>query len=241
MADGGVLDPERARRFDSLGLLAGGIAHDVNNLLSVILNFAAFIAEEAGNPDADPAAMARDAEQILRAAHRGRELTGQLLAFAGREAVAPRPLDVNELIGDLERILDRLLDGRVTLTVQPGVALPLVHIDPGRLEQVLVNLAANAYDAMPDGGTMLVDTAHVFTGETGAHVRIRVSDTGVGMSPEVADRAFEPFFTTKHSGTGLGLAVAYGIVTQAGGRLDLDSAPGVGTTVHVLLPVAFTA
>jgi two-component system, cell cycle sensor histidine kinase and response regulator CckA len=239
----------RTQRLESLGQLAGGVAHDFNNLLAVILNYSAFITEEAGADSPDAGAIAGDSEQITRAAIRGSELTRQLLAFARREVARPRVLDLNQVIGDVEQMLRRLLGEHVLLSTRLAAAVPAVKADPGQLEQVLVNLAVNARDAMPGGGTLVIDTAPVtvdddyaahHTGiEPGRHVRIRVSDTGEGMPADVIDRAFEPFYTTKPSGegTGLGLATVYGIVTQAGGTVTLYSEPGMGTTVQILLPV----
>jgi two-component system cell cycle sensor histidine kinase/response regulator CckA len=239
----------RTQRLESLGQLAGGVAHDFNNLLAVILNYAAFITEEAGADNPDAGAIAGDSEQITRAAVRGSELTRQLLAFARREVVRPRVLDLNQVIGDVEQMLRRLLGEHVLLSTRLAAAVPPVKADPGQLEQVLVNLAVNARDAMPGGGALVIDTAPVTVDDDyaahhtgirpGRHVRIRVSDTGEGMPADVIDRAFEPFYTTKPSGegTGLGLATVYGIVTQAGGTVNLYSEPGMGTTVQILLPV----
>jgi hypothetical protein len=235
---------QRNRRLESLGQLAGGIAHDFNNLLAAILNYAAFIKEDAaGTP------IEADAEQILRAGHRGSELTHQLLAFARREVIRPRPLDLNAVITDVERMLARSIGEHIVVTTNLSGNLPPVMADPGQIEQVLVNLAVNARDAMPNGGHLTIDTATVdidgehaggHTGTTpGRYVRMRISDTGAGMPKDVAERAFEPFFTTKTSGsgTGLGLATVYGIVTQAGGTITIYSEPALGTTITVLLPV----
>jgi PAS domain S-box-containing protein len=230
---------QRTQRLESLGQLAGGVAHDFNNLLAVILNYAAFIIEDApGTP------FAADAEQIARAGRRGTELTHQLLAFARREVIRPRALNVNTVVADVEQMLGRSIGEHITLATDLGDGLPPVMVDPGQLEQVLVNLAVNARDAMPAGGRLTIDTALVQVGEErpglspGPYVRVRVSDTGTGMPPDVQDRAFDPFFTTKPSGegTGLGLATVYGIVTQAGGTVQIYSEPGLGTTITVLLP-----
>jgi two-component system cell cycle sensor histidine kinase/response regulator CckA len=233
---------QQAQRLESLGQLAGGIAHDFNNLLAVILNYASFIIEDAaGSP---PAA---DAEQIARAARRGSDLTHQLLAFAKREVIRPRPLNLNVVVTEVHQMLDRSLGEHIALTVRTTAGLPSVMADPGQLEQVLVNLAVNARDAMPGGGRLTIDTASVHvdaeyasraTVTPGLYVRLRVSDTGTGMPQEVIDKAFEPFFTTKPSGqgTGLGLATVYGIVTQAGGTVQIYSEAGIGTTFTILLP-----
>jgi PAS domain S-box-containing protein len=234
----------RNERLESLGKLAGGIAHDFNNMLGVIVNYATFVIEEATSAEPDVQAIAADARQVVRAGERATDLTHQLLAFARREVVRPRPVDLNAVLGGVEETLRRAVGDRVTLVVRPGADLPSVVWDPGQIEQLLVNLTANARDAMPDAGTLVIDTAaHRFThGDDehapGDYVRLRVSDSGRGMPADVAERAFEPFFTTKASGegTGLGLATVYGIVTQAGGTVHLSSEPGLGTTVTVLIP-----
>ncbi|MEU4625900.1 PAS domain S-box protein [Actinoplanes sp. NPDC023801] len=234
---------QQAQRLESLGQLAGGIAHDFNNLLAVILNYASFIVEDAAGTPA-----AADAEQIARAARRGSDLTHQLLAFARREVIRPRPLNLNTVVTEVHQMLERSLGEHITLTVRTTAGLPSVMADPGQLEQVLVNLAVNARDAMPTGGRLTIDTAPVKVDAEhaagraglplGRYVRLRVSDTGTGMPKEVIDKAFEPFFTTKPSGqgTGLGLATVYGIITQAGGTVQIYSEPGIGTTFTLLLP-----
>ncbi|WP_238013866.1 PAS domain S-box protein [Dactylosporangium sp. AC04546] len=221
---------QRTQRMESLGQLAGGVAHDFNNLLAVILNYAEFIVEDGADTP-----FALDAEQILRAGRRGSELTHQLLAFARREVIRPKPLDVNRVVSEVHQMLTRSLGEHITLDLDLADRLPTVVADPGQLEQVLVNLAVNARDAMPSGGVLTIDTGVVHD-----QVRIRVSDTGTGMPREVMDKAFEPFFTTKPSGegTGLGLATVYGIVAQAGGTVKLYSEPGLGTTITIMLPAS---
>jgi PAS domain S-box-containing protein len=243
----------QAQRLESLGELAGGIAHDFNNLLAVIINYAAFVAEDLG-----AAASAEigdrwegprdDVEQIKLAAEQAAHLTRQLLAFARRDAVKPEVVDVNEIVGHVEQLLGRTLGEQVQLVSSLGAELWPVLIDPGQLEQILINLAINARDAMPDGGMLRVETANIEVDEAyassraeispGRHVRLQVSDSGGGMSREAVQRAFDPFFTTKPpgQGTGLGLATVYGIVERAGGRVQIYSEPGVGTTVTALLP-----
>ncbi|WP_307873099.1 ATP-binding protein [Paractinoplanes ovalisporus] len=225
----------RNQRLESLGQLAGGVAHDFNNILGVIVNYASFVVEEAESEQPDVRMIASDARQVVRATERATHLTHQLLAFARREVVRPQLLDLNALIAGLEPRLRETAGAGVTLLARPGPDVPPVVCDPGRIEQMLVNLAQNARDAMPAGGNLVIDTG-------GHHdrVRLRVCDSGRGMTAEVADRAFEPFFTTKASGDGigLGLAMVYGIVTQAGGEVSLTSEPGLGTTVTVLLPAA---
>jgi PAS domain S-box-containing protein len=236
----------RNQRLESLGQLAGGIAHDFNNLLGVILNYASFVVEEADSPTPDVAAIGADARQVIKAGERGTELTRQLLAFARKEVVRPQLLDLNAVLAGVEELLRRSLGAQIALTVRPAQDLPTVNFDPGQIEQLLVNLALNARDAMPSGGQLAIDTA-VFEGGPdrpgllpGRYVRLRVGDSGSGMPPDVVERAFEPFFTTKPKGeaTGLGLATAYGIVTQAGGTIGIESTVGVGTTVTILLPAA---
>jgi signal transduction histidine kinase/CheY-like chemotaxis protein len=242
-----------ARRLESLGELAGGIAHDFNNLLAVIINYAAFVADglDAGPPVTDEetrSTMRTDVEQISLAAQRAAHLTHQLLAFARREVVQPEVVDVNAVVTDVEQLLKSTLGEHIELRSDLAPDLRSVLIDPGRLEQILVNLAVNARDAMPDGGTLTIHTANLDVDEAytahraelapGPYVDLRVSDNGNGMTREVAERAFDPFFTTKPAGqgTGLGLATIYGIVQQAGGRAQIHSESGVGTTAAVLLP-----
>ncbi|HYN92789.1 MAG TPA: PAS domain S-box protein [Pilimelia sp.] len=238
---------QRTQRLESLGQLAGGIAHDFNNLVAVILNYTAFIVEDAERAGVE--SIVRDAQQVIRAGQRGADLTHQLLAFARREVVRPRVLDLNQVVTDVEKMLRRSLGEHITLVTRLSAELPPVSADSGQLEQVLVNLAVNARDAMPRGGRLTIDTCvHDVDAdyavarpnlEPGRHVRLRVSDTGTGMPREVAERAFEPFFTTKASGegTGLGLATVYGVITQAGGDVHIYSEPGMGTSVNILLPV----
>jgi two-component system, cell cycle sensor histidine kinase and response regulator CckA len=239
----------RTQRLESLGQLAGGVAHDFNNLLAVILNYGTFVIEEAAEPDPDLAAIARDGEQIVRASKRGTELTHQLLAFARREVVRPQVLDLNQVILDVEQMLRRSIGEHIALATRLGAGVPPITADPGQMEQVLVNLAVNARDAMPAGGRLTIETGAVDIDDDqaanrpgldpGRYARVRVSDTGSGMAKEVVDRAFEPFYTTKRSGegTGLGLATVYGIVTQARGSVQIYSEPGLGTTVTIMLPV----
>ena len=219
----------QAQRLESVGQLAGGVAHDFNNLLSVILTCVGFATRElpADHPVRD------DVEEIGRAADRAAALTRQLLMFSRREVVKPEVLDVGGLLRDLERLLNRTLSERIALRITVGPGLLPVLADRAQLEQVLVNLAVNARDAMPDGGTLSIAVAGVPDG-----VRITVVDDGTGMLEEVRDRAFEPFFTTKDpgQGTGLGLATVHGIVTDSGGTVDIESAPGMGTSVTIFLP-----
>jgi PAS domain S-box-containing protein len=234
----------QARRLESVGQLAGGIAHDFNNILGVIMNYAEFVADEL-----DPGSQAReDVEEIRSAAERAAALTRQLLIFSRREVVKPEVLYLRTVISDLENLLRKALGERIELVTAFGKDRCAFEADSGQIEQVLVNLAVNARDAMPDGGRLVieVDKAELDPEyadmhpeiEPGAYVRLKVSDTGTGMDKETVQRAFEPFFTTKGKaeGTGLGLATVYGIVTGAGGRIDIYSEPGMGTTVKIHLP-----
>ncbi|MBL7258310.1 hybrid sensor histidine kinase/response regulator [Paractinoplanes lichenicola] len=242
---------QRTQRLEGLGQLAGGVAHDFNNLIAVIANYATFIAESAAEAGLDE--IAGDAAQISKAAQRGADLTHQLLAFARREVVRPRPLDLNDVVADIEQMLRRSIGEHITLSVRLSADLPAVTADPGQLDQVLVNLAVNARDAMPRGGELTIETEaldvdrHYASGRPhlnpGRYVRLRISDTGTGMPPEVIERAFEPFYTTKPAGqgTGLGLATVYGIVTAAGGDLNVYSEQGMGTTFTILLPATDAA
>ncbi|HEY5941822.1 MAG TPA: PAS domain S-box protein [Solirubrobacterales bacterium] len=240
---------DQARRLESVGQLAGGIAHDFNNILGVIMNYAEFVADELE----EGSSTRKDVDEIRRAAERAAALTRQLLIFSRREVVQPELLDLRQVIADLENLLHRALGERVELVTRFGEDLAAVEADPGQIEQVLVNLAVNARDAMPEGGRLLIEVEnaelddeyaymHPET-EPGAYVRLKVSDTGTGMEKETIQRAFEPFFTTKGKGegTGLGLATVYGIVTGAGGRIDIYSEPGMGTTVKVHLPASSAA
>jgi PAS domain S-box-containing protein len=219
----------QAQRLESVGQLAGGVAHDFNNLLSVILTCVGFAERElpADHPVRD------DVEEIGRAADRAAALTRQLLMFSRREVVKPEVLDVGAMVRDLERLLNRTLSERIALRIAIGPDVVPVLADRAQLEQVLINLAVNARDAMPDGGTLSIAVMGV-----GGGVRLTVADDGSGMADDVRDRAFEPFFTTKDpgQGTGLGLATVHGIVTDSGGTVDIDSAPGEGTLVTIFLP-----
>jgi PAS domain S-box-containing protein len=235
---------QQSQRLEILGQLAGGVAHDFNNLLAVIVNYATFVTDElSSGPAPDVAAAARDVAQIQRAAERAAALTHQLLAFARREVVLPRVLDLNHVVADVEELLSRTIGEDVMLGTDLAADLWHVLMDPGQVEQVLMNLAVNARDAMVDGGALRIDTANVLLDATpsappGRYVRLRISDTGRGMSAEVLDRVFEPFYTTKAEGmgTGLGLATVYGVVTQAGGTIGIRSKPGAGTTVKIMIP-----
>jgi two-component system, cell cycle sensor histidine kinase and response regulator CckA len=216
-----------AQRLDSLGRLAGGVAHDFNNLLTGITGYAALLLERA-NGDGE---LSRDLTEIKRAAERAADLTKQLLAFGRRQVLKPRPLDLNAVLDETALLLRRLLGEHVQLEVRTAPDLGTVRADPGQVEQVVVNLVVNARDAMPDGGTVVVETRNA-----GDVVELAVSDTGVGMDDETLGRVFEPFFTTREEGMGLGLASVHGIVHQSGGEVWVESAPGEGTTFVVRLP-----
>jgi PAS domain S-box-containing protein len=245
---------QQAQRLENLGQLAGGVAHDFNNLLAVILNYAAFVSDEMGAATSADwercwATAHGDVGQIQQAAERAAALTRQLLAFARREVVRPRVLDLNKVIAGIEEMLRRTLGEHVRLAISPDPELWPILADPGQLEQVLVNLAVNARDAMPGGGSLTIDTSNVTVdadsiaggspARQGRNVRLRVSDTGTGMPADVAEHVFEPFFTTKAkgTGTGLGLATVYGILTQAEGHIRIYSEPGTGTTFSITLPI----
>jgi PAS domain S-box-containing protein len=226
----------QAQRLESVGQLAGGVAHDFNNLLSVILTCVGFAQREL----AEDHPVRDDVEEIGRAADRAAALTRQLLMFSRREVARPEVLDAGTLVRDLERLLNRTLSERVALRIAVGPDVVPILADRAQLEQVLVNLAVNARDAMPQGGTLSIAVGATATAGGDPAVRITVADDGTGMPAEVRDRAFEPFFTTKApgDGTGLGLATVHGIVTDSGGTVEIDSAPGSGTVVTIVLPAS---
>ena len=221
---------QQSQRLETVGQLAGGMAHDFNNILAVILNYAHFVHRQL--PEGSP--LRDDVEQISHAAERGSELTRQLLIFSRRDPAVPQEIDVNALVQDTERLLRRALGARIALTTSLCQGGCFVVADPSQLEHTLLNLVVNARDAMPDGGAIEIGSRRPDEG----HVELWVADEGVGMEPEVSARAFEPFFTTKPkgAGTGLGLATVYGTVTAAGGEVRIDSEPGRGTTVTLRLP-----
>jgi len=240
----------QSQRLESLGQLAGGVAHDFNNLLGVISNYAAFAGEEVAKqaPDGRWQIVHDDIEQVKQAAERAAGLTHQLLAFARQEVIQPRVLNINDVVESVEQLLVRTLGEHVELITDLADDLSPVLADPGQIEQVLVNLAVNARDAMPGGGKLTIQTANTDIDDTiasqtdmspGRYVAVKVTDTGTGMPKDVVDRVFEPFFTTKPKGegTGLGLATVYGIITQASGRVRIYSETGMGTILTALLPV----
>jgi two-component system, cell cycle sensor histidine kinase and response regulator CckA len=234
----------QAQKMESIGRLAGGVAHDFNNLLTAILGYAEVLAEEVrGN------AQARGfVEEIQHAGTRAATLTAQLLTFARRQVVTRRVLDLNQIVEDAGRMLHRLLGRTIETELRLAPDLWEVDADPNQLQQIIVNMAVNARDAMPRGGRLVIETANDTLEETrarvdalfGDYVCLSISDTGEGMPPDVVAHIFEPFFTTKEQGqgTGLGLAMCHGIVTQNGGQIRVMTERGRGTTFHVYLPRA---
>jgi len=220
----------QAQKMEAVGRLAGGIAHDFNNLLTAISGYSEFLI--GGTPDPK---LRRYAEEIKRASDRAAALTGQLLAFSRRQVLQPRILDLNATVGDMNMMLRRLIGEDVELVTMLGADVARVRADPTQIEQVIINLAVNARDAMPHGGSVTIETANVVVDEL-AFVELRLTDTGVGMSDAERRQLFDPFFTTKEGGTGLGLATVYGIVEQSGGTIEVESAPGLGSSFRILLP-----
>jgi signal transduction histidine kinase/CheY-like chemotaxis protein len=234
----------QAQKMEAVGMLAGGVAHDFNNLLTIIAGYSQLILNNL--PASDP--NRNSAEQIMKASDRAATLTGQLLAFSRRQVLQPRVLDLNRLTSGLSTMLRRLIGEDIDLRLELRKDLGQVSADPGQIEQVLMNLAINARDAMPDGGTLTIETANVQIDQTfkgrhmavkpGAYTMLAVSDTGIGMDENTQARLFEPFFTTKGTGrgTGLGLSTVFGIVKQSGGGVEVYSVAGRGTSIKVYLP-----
>jgi signal transduction histidine kinase len=235
-----------AQRMEAVGRLAGGVAHDFNNLLTVVGGYSRVLLDELAPSDERYA----DLLEIKKAADRAASLTRQLLAFSRQQILEPRTFDPGEVISGMAMMLQRLIGEDIRLVLEADPGRSMIHADPGQIEQVVVNLAVNARDAMPGGGrlrialdTLVLDEsfAAVHPGASpGKHVRISVSDNGCGMDPEVVDRIFEPFYTTKEKGkgTGLGLSTVYGVVRQSGGYIDVQSAPDAGTTFRLFFPQA---
>jgi signal transduction histidine kinase len=234
----------QSHKMEAIGRLAGGVAHDFNNVLTAIFGYADLLLDQLTDDDARRA----DVQEIRSAAERAAALTRQLLAFSRKQIIHPRALDLNEVVKGLHSLLSRLVGDDVPVEFQPAAGLWHVKADPGQIEQILMNLAANGRDAMPEGGTLTITTANaVITDETdrarpglrpGAYVTLTVSDTGGGVPESVRLHIFEPFFTTKEQGkgTGLGLAMVYGIVKQNDGGIYLDSEAGKGTRFVIYLP-----
>lgn len=235
-----------AQKMEAIGRLAGGVAHDFNNLLTIIIGGVDAAARRLG-PDSDAQPLL---DQVRQAGERAATLTRQLLTLGRRQPCAPVLLDLNVVVREMEGMLARVLGETVALRTSLSLAPCRVTMDRGHVEQILLNLAVNGRDAMPGGGTLVVETELIDLDEdncrshsgvdAGSYVRLAVSDTGIGMTDEVRSRIFEPFFTTKAEGrgTGLGLAIVFGIVEQANGHIWVYSEPGKGTTFKVLLPVA---
>jgi PAS domain S-box-containing protein len=236
----------QSQKMESVGRLAGGVAHDFNNMLSVILGHAELVKEQLqqGSPLHD------DLEEIIKAAQRSASLTRQLLAFARRQTVAPRVLDLNDTLGGMHKMLRRLIGEDIDLKWTPGESLWSVKIDPVQIDQILANLCVNARDAISGVGSVSIETTNITTNEAhcrqcpglvpGDYVMLSVRDDGCGMDKETLDNLFEPFFTTKDasSGTGLGLSTVYGIVKQNKGFVYVDSEPGKGAAISLYLPRA---
>ena len=230
-----------AQKLESIGRLAGGLAHDFNNMLGAIIAYAGFAHDKAEDPE-----LLADITQIRRAAEQGAELTQELLVFGRKDVVRTRVMDVNDAVDETAMLMRPLLGDRHELRTHLTAGIPRIEADPTQIQRILMNLVMNARAAMPSGGCVEVSTARIVmdAGRTlagltdGEYVGMTVSDSGSGMTPEVVSRAFEPFFTTKPQGegTGLGLAIVYGIATRLGGHVEIDSKPGSGTKVTLLLP-----
>jgi PAS domain S-box-containing protein len=237
------LQLRQAQKMEAIGRLAGGIAHDFNNLLMVISGYSEFLLERLGP---DPR-LRGPAQEISNATQRATSLTRQLLAFSRKQMLAPKVLDLNEVVAENLKMLTRMIGEDIDLVMVPGLTLGAVRADPGQIDQVIMNLAVNGRDAMPQGGKLTIETANNTLDENftrthtpltaGDYVMLAISDTGVGMDNETQSRIFEPFFTTKGSkGTGLGLSMVYGIVKQSGGFIFVDSQPQRGTAFRAYFP-----
>ena len=233
-----------SQKLEAVGRLSGGVAHDFNNLLGVIIGYSEVMQKRMAPNDRFREA----ADEILKAAHRAAALTKQLLAFSRKQVLEPKVLDLNTVVADVEKMLKRLIGEDILLEILVSPDLHAVKADPGQIGQVIMNLAVNARDAMPNGGKLTIETANTTLDEKdagryryvvpGQYVKLRVSDTGCGMDAETQSHVFEPFFTTKEKGkgTGLGLATVYGVVKQSGGYIWLQSDVGKGTQFEIFLP-----
>ena len=234
----------QVQKMEAIGRLAGGIAHDFNNILSVILSYTTMLLEDLPQGD-----VRDEIRQIHRAGERAAGLTRQLLAFSRQQVMQPTVLDLNRVLVEIQRMLERVIGEDIELVLSLAPGLGRVFADAGQMEQVILNLVVNARDAMPDGGRLTIETSEIFVDEAyaashhgvrvGPHAMIAITDDGVGMDNETMARIFEPFFTTKGEGkgTGLGLSTVHGIVRQSGGHVWVYSEPGLGTTFKVYLPV----
>ena len=233
---------EQAQKMESIGRLAGGVAHDFNNLLTSIISFSRFVMDDLVPGDPRRA----DLSEVLKAADSASRLTSQLLAFSRQRPVDPVPVELNEALTNIHGVLRRTVGEHVELVLVPSERRQTVSFDPGQLDQVIMNLAVNARDAMPEGGTLTLTAETMFVKEhpelpPGRYARLRVSDNGSGMPPDVMAQIFEPFYSTKgERGTGLGLSTVYGIVKQAKGHIEVESTPGAGTTFTIQLPLVRT-
>lgn len=232
----------QAQRLEALGQLAAGVAHDFNNLITSIRGYADLLQSTLGEGDI----RGEDLREISKAADRATSLTRQLLAFSRRQKLQPKVLDLNESVRQTEGLLRRLIGGDIELVTYPAEELGRIYADPGQVDQVIINLAVNAREAMPGGGELMIETENIELDEVsarrfggldpGAYVQLSIKDTGSGIAPEVQSFIFEPFFTTKEEGTGLGLSTVYGIIKQSGGHIGVESKIGRGTAFRILLP-----
>ena len=234
----------QAQKMESLGMLAGGIAHDFNNLLTIISGYSQMLLPGLSEKSAERGTV----EQILKASQRAADLTRQLLSFSRRQVVQPKTIELNSIVVGMSTMLRRIIGEHIDLTIEAGRGIGFVYADPGRIDQVIMNLVINARDAMPHGGKLLIETQDVELDESyaeklltvrpGHYVMLAVTDTGTGMDARTREQVFDPFFTTKEEGrgTGLGLSTVYGIVKQSGGAIDVYSELGFGTSVKVYFP-----